>query len=310
MLSHLRAVFFDVDFTLIYPGPMFQGEGYRDFCSKHGVANCDPSAFHAAVASASALLDEAEDHAFDAQVFVRYIRHIIERMGGSGEALDACALEIYREWAACHHFSLYDDVLPSLQALRAKGLLIGLISNTHRSLENFQSHFELDDLIAGAVSSREHGYNKPHPSIFRTALRLLPVAPGEALMVGDSFGHDIEGCARRRDARRLAEAGKRTARHRRSRPRHRDPRHLDPAGAARASPARRQVGARGRLTRAIVLSGCVECGSARSTRIESLQCAPHPECGSGRPEPAGRRDVLVGGGRILRVDSDIRADES
>ena len=193
MLSHLRAVFFDVDFTLIYPGPVFQGEGYRDFCSKHGVANCDPSAFHAAVASASALLDEAEDHAFDAQVFVRYIRHIIERMGGSGEALDACAMEIYREWAACHHFSLYDDVLPSLQALRAKGLLIGLISNTHRSLENFQSHFELDDLIAGAVSSREHGYNKPHPSIFRTALRLLAVAPGEALMVGDSFGHDVEG---------------------------------------------------------------------------------------------------------------------
>ena len=26
-----RAVFFDVDFTLIYPGPMFQAEGYRAF---------------------------------------------------------------------------------------------------------------------------------------------------------------------------------------------------------------------------------------------------------------------------------------
>jgi len=25
------AVFFDVDFTLIYPGPTFQGEGYRRF---------------------------------------------------------------------------------------------------------------------------------------------------------------------------------------------------------------------------------------------------------------------------------------
>jgi HAD superfamily hydrolase (TIGR01662 family) len=193
MFSRLRAVFFDVDFTLIYPGPVFQGEGYADFCARHGVAHCDPAAFHPAVASASALLDEAEDHAFDEEVFVRYIRHIIERMGGTGEALDACAREIYREWAACHHFSLYDDVLPAFRALRGTGLLIGLISNTHRSLASFQSHFELEELVAAAVSSREHGYNKPHPSIFRTALRLLAVAPDEAVMVGDSFGHDVEG---------------------------------------------------------------------------------------------------------------------
>ena len=32
-----RAVFFDVDFTLIYPGPSLQGEGYGLFCARHGV---------------------------------------------------------------------------------------------------------------------------------------------------------------------------------------------------------------------------------------------------------------------------------
>lgn len=193
MLPPLRAVFFDVDFTLIYPGPVFQGEGYRAFCARHGIANCDPSAFHPAVASASALLDDSDDHAYDPQVFIRYIRHIIERMGGCGGAIDACALEIYREWAACHHFSLYDDVVPALRALRSRGLAIGLISNTHRSLEAFQSHFELEGLVAGAVASSEHGFNKPHPSIFRTALRLLAVDPAESLMVGDSLKHDVDG---------------------------------------------------------------------------------------------------------------------
>lgn len=188
-----RAIFFDVDFTLIYPGPAFQGEGYRQFCAKHGIDRCDPSAFSAAVASASALLDESEDHAYDEGVFIRYIRHIIECMGGEGPAVDACAAEIYREWAACRHFELYDDVLPALETLRARGLRIGLISNTHRSLEAFQSHFELDGLVSGAVSSWEHGYNKPHPSIFRAALSLLSVAPEEAIMVGDSYSHDVEG---------------------------------------------------------------------------------------------------------------------
>jgi HAD superfamily hydrolase (TIGR01509 family) len=189
----LRAVFFDVDFTLIYPGQAFQGEGYRHFCAKHGIVRCDPSEFQAAVVSASVLLDESPDHAYDEGVFIRYIRHIIERMGGEGSAVDACAEEIYREWAACRHFELYDDVLPTLGALRARGLRIGLISNTHRSLEAFQSHFELGALVSGAVSSREHGYNKPHPSIFRAALSLLSVSPEEAIMVGDSYAHDVEG---------------------------------------------------------------------------------------------------------------------
>jgi HAD superfamily hydrolase (TIGR01662 family) len=139
------------------------------------------------------LLDELDDHAYDAAVFIRYIRHIIERMGGAGPAVGACAEEIYREWAACHHFELYDDVLPALGALRSRGFQLGLISNTHRSLESFQSHFELHGLVSAAVSSSEHGYNKPHPSIFRTALRLLAVSPEEAVMVGDNYSHDIEG---------------------------------------------------------------------------------------------------------------------
>jgi putative hydrolase of the HAD superfamily len=188
-----RAVFFDVDFTLIHPGPMFQGEGYRRFCEKHGVGSCDPSAFSAAVSSASSLLHDSDDQVYDPAFFLRYIRHIIERMGGTGSAIDRCAEEIYREWAACHHFELYDDVLPALGALHAGGLKLGLISNTHRSLESFQSHFDLDGLISVAVSSSEHGFNKPHPSIFRTALRLMAVPPDAAVMVGDSFLHDIEG---------------------------------------------------------------------------------------------------------------------
>ena len=43
----IRAVFFDVDFTLIYPGPKFQGEGYRQFCARHAIS-VDPARFAAA----------------------------------------------------------------------------------------------------------------------------------------------------------------------------------------------------------------------------------------------------------------------
>ena len=187
-----RAVFFDVDFTLIYPGPTFQGEGYQRFCARYGI-EVDPRRFADAVLGASVILNHEQDHIYDADIFVRYTRRIIEGMGGAGAQLDACATEIYAEWAACQHFVLYDDVTPVLRELAARGIKVGLISNSHRCLMSFGEHFALSGLISAAVSSAVHGYMKPHPSIFDATLQLLGTNAAETVMVGDSVPHDIEG---------------------------------------------------------------------------------------------------------------------
>ena len=194
-MTPTRAVFFDVDFTLIYPGPTFRGEGYRAFCARYGL-EVDAAKFAQAVANAAELLDQPEDTAYDDEIYVAYTRRIIEGMGGAGPAADACAREIYAEWASCHHFELYDDVEPTLRELVARGIRVGLISNSHRRLAEFEAHFELEGLIAGAISSSEHGMMKPHPSIFSAALQLVDVDAADAMMVGDSVGHDIEGALR------------------------------------------------------------------------------------------------------------------
>lgn len=195
MSVRVRAVFFDVDFTLIYPGPTFQGEGYAGFCRRHGI-EVDPSRFPDAVLAASSILEEQYDHTYDSAIFVRYTRRIIEAMGGTGARLDACAEEIYAEWAACQHFFLYDDVPPALRELAVRGIKVGLISNSHRSMASFQQHFDLHGLIAAAISSSEHGFLKPHPSIFESALKLVGVTASESVMVGDSLAHDVEGARR------------------------------------------------------------------------------------------------------------------
>jgi HAD superfamily hydrolase (TIGR01549 family) len=187
-----RAVLFDVDFTLIHPGPMFQGEGYQAFGARYGL-ECDSERFDQAVASAGRLLDGPDDVVYDDEIYIGYTRHIIEQMGGRGEGVDPCAREIYAEWAACQHFELYEDVAPALRLLSEAGVRVGLVSNSHRCLDSFQAHFSLQGLIHAAVSSSEHGRMKPHPSIFRAVLDLLNVAPVEALMVGDSVRHDVEG---------------------------------------------------------------------------------------------------------------------
>ena len=189
-----RAVFFDIDFTLIHPGPAFQGSGYREFCSRFGI-DVDPSAFDRAVAAAASAFDAGSGQ-YDARIFIDYTRRIIEGMGGSGPHVEAAACEIYEQWAACHHFFLYDDVAEVLRELHARGLKIGLISNSHRCLTSFQSHFELEGLFSAAVSSAEHGYMKPHPSIFETALQQAAAEPSSSVMVGDSVAHDVEGARR------------------------------------------------------------------------------------------------------------------
>jgi len=201
----MKAVFFDVDFTLIYPGPTFRGEGYRAFCARYGM-DVDASKFASAVASAAPLLERDQEPSesrrapvperYDPDIFVAYTRHIIEQMGGRGPRLDACAREIYAEWAACQHFELYDEVPGVLRQLADAGMRIGLISNSHRCLASFQSHFDLQGLISAAVSSSEHGFMKPHPSIFAAALQLVDVRPAEAVMVGDNVFQDVEGALR------------------------------------------------------------------------------------------------------------------
>ena len=191
----VTAVFFDVDFTLIYPGPTFQGEGYARCCARYGIA-VEQTRFSRAVTAASSVFDQEHSHVYDADIFVRYTRRIIEEMGGRGDRLEECAQEIYAAWAACQHFFRYDDVAPVLQELAGRGLRIGLISNSHRCLESFQEHFELTGLITASISSSEHGYMKPHPSIFRAALDKVGVAADESVMVGDSLLHDIEGARR------------------------------------------------------------------------------------------------------------------
>jgi len=194
LVARTAAVFIDVDFTLIHPGPAFQGAGYQANCARFGI-EVDPSRFEAAVAGASSVLDTA-DQSYDAQLYVNYTRRIIELMGGTGRHLETVARDIYDQWAEHRHFSLYDDVAAALMTLHGRGIRLGLISNSHRCLASFQSHFELDGLISATVSSSDHGFMKPHPRIFAVALELMQVGAAESVMVGDSLTHDVAGARR------------------------------------------------------------------------------------------------------------------
>ncbi len=152
----------------------------------------DAAAFEAAVTGASTLLDWT-DRRYHDDLFVTYTGRIIELMGGTGPGVVRAAREIYDDWAHHHHFEMYDEVPEVLRALQRRGLRLGLISNSHRRLDSFQSHFEIEGLLSVTVSSAELGVMKPHPRIFQEALERMQVPASGAVMVGDSLAHDVMG---------------------------------------------------------------------------------------------------------------------
>ena len=181
---------FDVDFTLSRPGPELGPEAYRRLGAEHGL-ELDPERYEEARLAAFDDLRTHPEFAHDEQIWVAFTEDIIRGMGGDAAGARECAADMVRRWEIHANFHLYDDALPVLEAIRAHGLAIGLISNGQRDLEAFAEHHHLD--VDVAVGSKAHGRTKPHPSIFETALAALAVAPDEAVMVGDSYGDDIEG---------------------------------------------------------------------------------------------------------------------
>ena len=185
----LRAVVFDVDFTLARPGPDLGPEGYRELGRRHGL-ELEPARYEEARAAAFTEVKRHPELDHDEEIWVLFTERIIRGMGGEGDTY-AAAVEMEGRWAQSAHFELYDDALPVLDWLRERGLLIGLLSNSSRDLNEFVAHH---NLRADAVlTSHAHGKTKPHESIFRAMLDLLGVAPGEALMVGDTVDDDVEG---------------------------------------------------------------------------------------------------------------------
>src|SRR5262249_18980595 len=185
----LRAVVFDVDFTIARPGPDLGPDGYRELGRRHGL-DLDPARYEAARAAAFTEVKRHPELDHDEEIWILFTERIILGMGGEGDTY-AAAVEMEGRWSQSVHFELYDDALPVLELIADRGLMIGLLSNSSRDLDEFVAHH---NLRANAVlTSHSHGKTKPHESIFRAMLDLLGVAPAEAVMVGDTIEDDVEG---------------------------------------------------------------------------------------------------------------------
>ena len=187
---HITAVLLDVDFTLARPGPELGPQGYVRAGRRCGF-ELDEALYEQARDRARERLERHPEFVHDEEVWIAFTERVVTGMGGDPAQARACAIQILDAWEQSENFDLYDDVLPTLAALRRRSLRLGLVSNGTRDLDAFVRHHGLK--VDAALSSRIHGKIKPDPSIFRAALERLGAEPREALMVGDQPEDDVEG---------------------------------------------------------------------------------------------------------------------
>ena len=108
------------------------------------------------------------------------------------EWTDHLAERLYETFTDLRNYRLFEDVLDPLEALRARGLALGLVSNFEEWLEQLLESLDLVRFFEVRVISGSEGVEKPDPRIFELALERAGVEPKESAYVGDNVHFDID----------------------------------------------------------------------------------------------------------------------
>ncbi len=94
------------------------------------------------------------------------------------------------------HTAIFPDVLPTIQALKARRLQLAIVSNWDNSLQSHCDDLGMTPLFDTIVGSSYVGYEKPDPRIFAIALQRLSLQADQVLHVGDMYVSDVVGARR------------------------------------------------------------------------------------------------------------------
>jgi HAD superfamily hydrolase (TIGR01549 family) len=173
-----RLVLFDLDNTLC------DYDGARVIRTRYAFMPC----FDDAVTLEQAVVDAVAQAEHGAEHFAG----VLAAHGLDDAALVAAAQARYSE-DLFRGLRLYDESLAVVAAV-ARVAQIGMITNGPADIQRPKIELlELAGVFPLIIVSGEVGVWKPDPAIFRLALERANVAAGDALYVGDSPEHDMQG---------------------------------------------------------------------------------------------------------------------
>jgi putative hydrolase of the HAD superfamily len=190
-MESIQAVSFDVGGTLIEPWPSV-GHVYAAVAAEHGHAGILPDILNHQFARAWKR-KTGFDHSRPAwRTLVQETFANLLQPGQAAALLD----DLYQQFARGAAWRMFDDVLPTLRALKTRGFRLAVVSNWDERLRPLLKDLELTPFFDAIVISVEVGAAKPAARIFQHCTAGLNLPPEVILHVGDSRAEDFEGARR------------------------------------------------------------------------------------------------------------------
>jgi putative hydrolase of the HAD superfamily len=187
-LHDVEAVTFDVGNTLITTWPSV-GHIYAEIATRHGCVGATAELMEARFrAMWPARLHLTETRAGWEQV----VDEVFEGLVDSPPSRTFFG-EIYERFAQPDVWRIYDDVVPTLDRLAARGLRLAVVSNWDERLRALLDRLDLASRFETIVVSCEVGHAKPHPAIFAEAIAKLRLPANRILHIGDNAEADLHG---------------------------------------------------------------------------------------------------------------------
>ncbi|MHA7278709.1 HAD family hydrolase [Arthrobacter sp. MDT2-2] len=190
-------VLFDIDETLVdleqamgrtlqsIPDPALDHLSDDDWVRYKSLYTGDPQRHYDRFLAGELTFEEQRVHR------VRHARAGFTREPFLGHTVDAW-VRAYEQTLPLH-FRAYDDVVPLLDELDARGIPYGAVSNNVHDYQRAKLDRAGLDRIAVLVGIDAVGVAKPDPAIYLEGARLIGTAPGRTLYVGDNRLIDAVG---------------------------------------------------------------------------------------------------------------------
>ena len=192
----LRAVFLDIGDTVMRPNPSWE-HIYAIAFEEHGVEvpidrlrEALRAAYHHGGWGFEGGFEPTEETSY--RRTVEMDQAAIAELG-IGPMPDSFFRRLSELFLLVGTWHIFPDVLPALDALRARGLRLAAVSNWVWQLPELLHSLELVSHFDTVAVSARVGFEKPHPEIFRWALRHTGVRPDEVIHVGDHLDADVAG---------------------------------------------------------------------------------------------------------------------
>jgi len=187
MHSEIKALFFDVGNTLLFPNrerihaPLVERGIEPDAELLRALERRIKNQFDDLM-----IKDGNHDHSF----WLMFYSQLIEEIGLHDDVLRDHLV------AGIRDSGNWDQILPgTLAQLQKIGsrYRMGVISNADGRIEDVLRRCGIADCFQTITDSGLIGYEKPHPEIFRQAMESLKAKPQESLYVGDVYSVDYLG---------------------------------------------------------------------------------------------------------------------